>query len=263
MPRQDHVSTPKNIWSHVFSPNPLTNAAEQTIPIPPTSNPSAASTLPLWSRKLALQSEELRALIQQSVTQLKTQQDELRGLLQSSAEEVKHIKKDLETVVERRDEEFDTKLTAIRRLTQTTTDMLHSTSAKLSKLDLLSALEQRLQAHESLLQDIVQDQAEQKSALEEVLKLLRKVDEGMSLNSQERELHVGKVRSVKSDSIPRSTTVVGSAGRAQTKRMRRLMSDEELAAATREGLDEGLVLTRVVKRKLLSTQDEEMFSLEL
>lgn len=79
-----------------------TDSSSQSPSVPPA---VSAPSLALWSRKLALQSEELAGLIQASSTKLSSHQEHLQDLLGSCKADVAAAKKELEATSKRRDNE--------------------------------------------------------------------------------------------------------------------------------------------------------------
>lgn len=65
----------------------------------------SSPSLSLWSRKLALQSEELNTLLQTSTTKLQSHQQELNTLLNTCKAEITHSQKQIELGFLKRDDE--------------------------------------------------------------------------------------------------------------------------------------------------------------
>lgn len=79
-------------------------------PAAPSRTPSASAamsvpSLSLWSRKIALQSEELAALIQSSATKLLLHQEQLEELLKNCKIDIANSKKEIEAVSKQRNDE--------------------------------------------------------------------------------------------------------------------------------------------------------------
>ncbi|KAI5847083.1 hypothetical protein DFP73DRAFT_583733 [Morchella snyderi] len=208
----------------------------KSISQPSSLAPSVAMSSPslsLWSRKLVLQSEELNSLLQTSTTNLQSHQQELNTLLNTYKEEIAHTQKQIELTFLKRDDEFDAQLTVIRRLTQNAADILHTFEAKLTLLETLHTIHQKLHSHDLIFRDLEQGQKRlsikqdrmadeqnlQTDMLKDILHILGKMKAEKRVGLEvEREIQ-------DSFEVVNDIKVVPISG---SKRQRRLLSDEEI-----------------------------------
>lgn len=189
----------------------------------------SAPSLALWSRKLALQSEELAALIQSSSKDLHSHQEQLQELLKSCKVDVADAKKEAEVTAKKRDNEstcsafhslyylavelklpvVDSHLIIIRRLSMTISDVINALDAKLSVLDTLHTLHKKLQAHDLLFRELAAGQehllytqeklstthekmaAKQESQMKDILRVLDRIERDQGRISQSQALAYG------------------------------------------------------------------------
>lgn len=228
---------------------------------PPSVPPAiSAPSLALWSRKLALQSEELAGLIQSSSTKLSSHQEQLQDLLKSCKVDVADAKKEIDATGKRRDNEstcsvstlisytrtyippaVDSHLIIIRRLSQTISDVISALEAKLSVLDTLHTLHKKLQSHDLLFRELAAGQehllhtqqklstaqetiaAKQESQMKDILRVLDQIEVRQS-KAQDQACARGVAVAPGED-----IAVKDSQPPLKSKRQRRLLSDEEIA----------------------------------
>ncbi|KAH8148229.1 uncharacterized protein LAJ45_07681 [Morchella importuna] len=245
-------------------PSPCDQMSKSTSQPSPLVPPVAMSSpsLSLWSRKLALQSEELNTLLQTSTTKLQSHQQELNTLLNTCKAEITHSQKQIELTFSKRDDEVDAQLTVLRRLTQTTTDLLHTFEAKLTLLETLHTIHQKLHSHDLIFRDLEQGQKRL------AIKQERMADEqGLQTNMLKDILHIlGKIKTEKrvgleaEREIQSSFEVVNDIKAvpvAGSKRQRRLLSDEEIRddEGGGDGLEDHRFINRQYSIELLSIQE--------
>lgn len=223
------------------------SSSSQSPSVPPA---ISAPSLALWSRKLALQSEELAGLIQASSTKLSSHQEQLQDLLGSCKADVADAKKELEAISKRRDNEstcvclfvwstiltylltytpaVDSHLIIIRRLSQTISDVTSALEAKLSVLDTLHTLHKKLQSHDLLFRELAAGQ-------EHLLYVQQKLSAAQEAMAAKQGAQMKDVlRVLDQIQAPQVAAEVIAVKDSQpqplkSKRQRRLLSDEEMA----------------------------------